>query len=46
MAVTSMKAEGKVIVPDAREIVTRPSSSGFLYQHLLFLEGEGGRNQS
>jgi hypothetical protein len=31
MAATSMKAEGKVIVPEAREMVTFPSSSGLLY---------------
>jgi len=46
MAATNMKEQGKVMVPEAREIVTFPSSSGFLYQHFLFLEGEGGRNQS
>jgi hypothetical protein len=34
MAATNMKEQGKVMVPEAREIVTLPSSSGLHYYQL------------
>src|SRR6059036_3401457 len=48
MAATSMNWEGKVIVPAAREIVTRPSSSGWriVSRTLRLNSGSSSRNRT